>query len=353
MSHNTFNLDLFYENLFDWINQFRLDSNIGNFRYKPGQFYFKNKPSLYGSTDMFLLLKVTNMLDEYFKGFGVNQQEQWIRVIQKYQHQRTGWFMEGLWNHHSWHFKEHSTAYACIMLKLLDAKPKYPIKFINRLNTKEKVEKWLKKGPEWGLLLWMGSHRGGGIAATIIATDQLPHPDFFDWYFDWLDRNIDSKTGFWRIGWNHNISQKLNRPVRSSVHELGGAIHYFWIYEFLKHPYPYPEAAIDSTLQLQHQNGLWGKQIPYCVDFDGLFVLTRMSRQAKRYRKEEIEKAVLKYTEQVTNLLNQRNFLFSNYHGSHKLPGALVALAEVQKYYPNMLKTPKPLIQTIDLCPWV
>ncbi|MEJ2295301.1 MAG: hypothetical protein P8Y23_11115 [Candidatus Lokiarchaeota archaeon] len=60
------------------------------------------------------------------------------------------------------------------------------MKFINNLDTKNKVEKWLKRGPEWGLFIWPGSHRGGGKGAIIatLGPNNYPHINFFEWYFD-------------------------------------------------------------------------------------------------------------------------------------------------------------------------
>ncbi len=74
-----------------------------------------------------------------------------------------------------------------------------------------------------------------------MGLEHYPHKNFFDWYFEWLDKKADPNVGFWRLG---GIHKKKNRLTK---HELGGSIHYYWIYEFFNHPIPYPEKVIDST----------------------------------------------------------------------------------------------------------
>ena len=345
ISLKKYDLDGFITNLYEWIDSFQIDQKSGHFAVMKGD----KKPSLYGLTDMIFNLKITNEFDTYFKNHDFEHIDNWIKIIQSYQRPKSGWFKEGLINH-GFHFKEHSSAFAVSTLKLLDAGPIYNFKVAKKLNTQKKVEKWLRTKPEWGLMYWSGSHRGGGIG-SIFATlgpDHYPHERFFEWYFNWLDKKADPEIGFWRIGWIHKI--KKNRLTKQ---ELGGAVHYHWIYEFFKHPFPYPEKAIDATLLLQNEKGTWHKDFSYCIDLDAIFFMTRCCKQTKGYRKDDIQASLIKYLDYVIDKVNDKNFLFETYVSAHKLTGYVCAIAEIYKFMPEVFDLKMPWIQTLDITPWI
>jgi hypothetical protein len=288
-------------------------------------------------------------LEDYFNSHPVESKEVWISTIQSYQNPKTGWFKEGLMNYGG-HFKEHSTAFAVSALRLLGGKPEYQFEIAKKLNCRKKVEKWLKKKTEWGLLCWSGSHRGGGLGSIFAALgpESYPHEDFFDWYFNWLDKKADPEVGYWRIGWIHKL-----RKNRLTKQELGCAVHYYWIYEFLNRPWPYPEKIIDSTLSLQNDKGTWHHEFSYCIDLDAIHALTRCLNQTNGYRKEEVELALLKYLDYAIPYFNDREFIFKNYTSAHRLTGYVSAIAELYNFMPDLFEVHKPWIQTLDIYPWI
>ena len=338
-------LQPFLTNLPDWVDSFKIDDRSGNFSVKQG----KKAHGLYGNCDMIFNLVISDELKSYFSSHENENPEEWILHVQSYQDSKTGWFKEKPFNYEI-HFKEHSTAFAVSALNLLGGKPKYPFKISKQLDSKDKVEKWLNKTPEWGLVYWAGSHRGGGVASMFatLGPERYPHERFFDWYFDWLDKRADPEVGFWRIGWIHKLHKN-----RLTKQELGGSIHYYWIYEFMHRPIPYPEKVIDSTLNLQNNLGLWDGNISYCIDLDAIFSLTRCCKQANGYRKEDIKNAIVWYLNYTIPTLNDRDFLFNRYKSSHKLTGCLETIAEIQKYFPDFVKTPRPWKETLDTTPWI
>jgi len=325
-----YKLDGLLSFIHEFIAQFKAGENTGDYSYqKKGR-----TPDLYGSSDILLTLYTIDelQLDE-------QQRASWIETLQSFQNPKTGWFIE----HETWHFKEHSTAYCIAALNLLDATPKYPLKFIDQLNTRDKVEKWLDH-MLWSLT-WPTSHRGSGVAAALAMTREAPD-QWFEWFFEWLEKKVDPETGFWKLGWLHKLFK------RTSKHEMAGAFHFYYIYEFLKRPIPFSEQIVDATLKLQHNNGLWDKKIPYCIDLDGIYNLTRASKSANNYRQAEIRSALEKSLQTIVNCLNNREFVFGNYQNSHRLVGALAALAEIQNYLPNRLITPKKWKLVLDHSPF-
>ena len=69
--------------------------------------------------------------------------------------------------------------------------------------------------------------------------------------------------------------------------------------------------------------------------------------------KEDIKQAIFKYLDYMIPSLNDRDFLFSRYDNTHKLTGCLEAIAEIQKFYPELLDLPNPWIETLDITPWI
>ncbi|MFX0074397.1 MAG: hypothetical protein ACFE96_03070 [Candidatus Hermodarchaeota archaeon] len=337
-----YNLNNFLTNLFKWVNSFRVNNQSGFFSVKQNQ----KSPTLYGLTDMVYNLLIPNQLDDYLAKYTELSKDEWIEKIKSFQNSKTGWFKEPRFNF-GFHFKEHSSAFATSALKLLGAEPSFEFNIREKLNTQAKVNNWLKRSPEWGLLFWPGSHRGGGVASIFATLNRAPHNNFFIWYFDWLDKKADPKVGYWRIGWIYKLKKRL------TIHELGGSIHYYWIYEFLNRPIPYPEKVIDSTLALQNDKGLWDGDVSYCIDLDAIFALLRCQRLVPSYRNQDITEAILKYLDYTIPSLNDRDFLFNRYDNSHKLTGCLGAIAEVYKYHPELFDLPKPWIQTLDITPWI
>ena len=344
-----YQLDGLYDHLFCWIESFKSNNIAGDFSLIRGN----KKPSLYGICDMVFNLFIPNKIENYIDSHKIENKDAWIKKIQSYQDPKTGWFKDRYFNYRfrspltgQW---EHATAFAVSALKLLNSTPKYYFKFINKLDTRKRVEKWLKRGPEWGLFIWPGSHRGGGIGAIIatLGPDIYPHINFFDWYFEWLDRRADPDVGFWRIGWNHKLKKRLTK------HELGGAIHYYWIYKFMNHSIPYPKKVIDSTLNLQNELGLWDNNVSYCIDLDAIFSLLRCENQLNGYRIKEITQAIIKYLDYTIPTLNDKDFLFNHYTSAHKLTGCLGAIAEIYKFRPLLFDSSIKFNQSLDITPWI
>ncbi|MFX1441921.1 MAG: hypothetical protein ACFFHV_00780 [Promethearchaeota archaeon] len=142
-----YRFDPFLNNLHGWIDSFKFNKQSGQFSVVRGW----NKPSLYGICDMIYNLVIPNELHSYIKSHNNEEIDDWISVIKLYQDKNTGWFREGRFNY-AYHFKEHSTAFAVSVLKLLNSTPDHDFKISEKLNSRKKVYNWLKKGPEWGLL---------------------------------------------------------------------------------------------------------------------------------------------------------------------------------------------------------
>lgn len=325
-----FDFTPFEEELYPaWEARFRIGPGIGDFSYAPS-----GKPCLYGTTDILFNRAVMARLD-----LNETEKDAWAAAVNAFQDPGRGWYRK-VYTHT--HFKEHTTAYAVAALKLLDRRPRYDFAWRAKLiSSPEERDRWIRSIP-WSII-WPASHIVSGIPAILAMLGQGT-PEFFAWYFDWLDREADPATGFWSRG----ILHRLGLLKRRSMHALGGAFHMYFVYEFLGRPWRYPERIVDAALKLQHANGLWDKDVTYCIDLDGIYSILRSSRNAGGYRADEVERACARYLETAARILNDREFFMTRYTNTHLLPGALAAIAECQRCYPELVKTSRPWVQTLD-----
>ncbi len=321
------------------------DPLTGEFSLLPHQ----TEPDLYGMIDAAYIL---HTLGELPARTNRDSRQQWAQRILDCQGEQ-GWFTKRNLRGHS---REHATAYAIGALRLLEMEPdeRYvddvrPLLGIKPLLTDERAFKfwlnWLDFRPTpqsvrqkklgWHYI-WRGSHVGGGIPAAVGMTQHLVDDwwpgkvDVAQWlnkYFDWLDAHASARTGYWqRAFWN----LAYRRPT---IIDMGGAVHFFWVYAACDRGFPYPAPVVKSTISLQKPTGLY-KQHPFCIDLDGNFCIIRAFNQlsaAEQARREaDVQRAINANFEGVTRALLERPF-GEIYSDSHGLPGALVALVECAK----------------------
>jgi hypothetical protein len=323
--------------------------------YRPplsGEFCLKRgfqSPDLYGMVDAVYALY---SLGELAAWTSKASRARWAARILSCQDEK-GWFTKG---NKKGHPKEHATAYAIGALCLLEVEedeqymarlrpidglfpllkdPSYVTQWLERLDFRWHLGNILEKNLGWHYI-WRGSHIGGGIAAIIGMLEGVLNESWgwkvdveiwFRSYFEWLDQHVNPETGYWqRSFWN----SLWKRPT---VIDMGGAAHFYWIYEAKRRPFPYPEAVIKSTLHLQKQNGLY-KEKPFCIDLDGNFLLIRSYRQLAQDKQEiwrdKVLSAVNRSGKAILKFLSGQN-IEQVYPDLHYLPGAIVGLIECSK----------------------
>ncbi|MFW5712462.1 MAG: hypothetical protein ACOCXF_04890 [bacterium] len=330
MSNNSYDFSRFAAEFYPlWEQQFRTGDSAGEYSYAQG-----GKTSLYGSTDIIFCRAIMDNIE-----LSAEDRDSWAGVINRFQKPDSGWYRKlYTWNH----LKQHTSAYAVAALALIGRRPHFELKVIKELlEQPQHWERWIRRVP-WSVI-WPGSHIVAAIPA-VAALLGYPHEKFMHWYFDWLDREADPATGFWCRGLVHKLGL-LRRPTK---HEMGGAFHMYYVYEYFGRQWRYPVQVINTTLSLQQPNGFWDGEVSYCIDLDGIYNLTRSSKIAGDYRQEDIRRAITRYLESTEALLNDRERFFASYSNSHMLPAVLAAIAEIQKFYPELVHTPKPWRQVID-----
>lgn len=327
-----YNIDSFLKQLPGYMSEFKAGGAPGEYSYLPGS----KKPDLYGTTDMVYLLYSLNMLD----GVSAADKQSWAELIRSFQNEKTGWFGGNV----TMHGREHALAYAIGALKLLGSAPSHPLSFEDKYRGADNIDRMFETTP-WNMI-WSGSHIASGIASAFINTGQADYEWLAD-YFAWLNREADPATGYWMR------RADGSRKDKATNQEMGGAFHYYYIYTFTGRPLPYPEKIIDTTLTVQQDNGLYDGNIPYCIDLDGVFELIRAFKQTNGYRRADVESSIERTLSAIVERINDSGFLKKSYRDSHKLVGAIVALAEIQSFMPELLRTPKPLKDVLDVSPFI
>ncbi len=329
-----FDFSTFQNEIFPyWSGQFKSGESIGDYSYTQ-----KGPPSLYGSTDI--------LFCKYIMGeseLSEKEKDQWADAINRFQQPGNGWYRRRFF---FTHYREHSAAYAVAALHLLGRKPRYRITDLDTIQESYgNFLNWIESNIITWTIIWPGTQRITGPPA-MIAMLGIEKDGFFDWYFDWLDAASDPASSFWCRGLTHRWGLVSN----PTIHEMGGAFHMFFLYEWFSRKWLYPEMVVDKTLGMQKESGKWDgiMKITYCIDLDAVYNMLRSSRNAGVYRQEEIRESCARYLAVAERLLNDRKFVFSNYRTTHRIVGALSAIAECRKFFPDMVKTSKPWIQTLD-----
>jgi len=325
-----------------------------------------DQPDLYGMIDALYIIYTLGLLPKLTDR---SSRALWAGRILACQDEE-GWFSR---KNERGHSREHATAYALGGLGLLSVegyenyikliKPLrglFPIltdekifsKWISKLNFRLTPKSILGKNTGWHYI-WRGSHVGGGVAAALGMTqpnnsewlpERIDLDLWFNRYFTWLDEHVNAETGYWQRAFWNSIYK------RPSLIDMGGAVHFLWVYDAFGRPFPYPEAIIQSTLPLQKTTGLY-KDHPYCIDLDGNFCLIRsylqLSEQSKSDYKESVYQSTTKNFEAIISELSTNRFE-DIYTDSHGLPGALVALVECRnlpefKYMSDLQTWKNPL----------
>ncbi len=320
-------------------------STVGEFSLHRGQ----TDPDLYGMIDAAYILYTLGELPQVTDR---KRRQLWAEAILACQDE-AGWFSKRNLRGHS---QAHATAYAIGALMLLEVEPdeRYSdrvrpftgmlpiltdsaafIHWIEHLEFRGTLHDIRTKNVGWHHI-WRSSHIGGGIPAALgMMRDQVTRwwpdtvvlDDWFAMYFAWLDAHANPATGYWqRAFWN-----KLYR--RPTLIDMGGAVHFYWVYVASDHPLPYPARIIDATLSLQKTSGLY-RQHPYCIDLDGNFCINRAYLQLDSGERARCQDAVYGAAETnfeaIVNALTTQP-LDAIYVDSHGLPGALAALTECTK----------------------
>ena len=276
------------------------------------------------------------------------KREKWVKTLKNFQNPETGIFEEGT------HHFIHTTAHCIAALELFDAKPDYPLYALEKYRSREGLYELLEN-LEWSKYPWPQSHQGAGIYAALKLTNSVD----ISWerdYAEWLWKNQDEKTGFFR-------PQAIASGEAPLYHHMGGAFHYLFNLEYARKPLRYPEKMIDTCLSLYenmeigdktggYDNEKFGKYIGF-LEIDWIYCISRAGRQTV-HRFDDCKNALKKFSKEYIDWLYSIDInTHDGFNDLHMLFGTCCALAELQQTLRGEIETSKPLRLVLDRRPFI
>lgn len=334
MSGARHDLTAFISFLMGWLADHNLGSDGAYARYTGGM-GADDGPDPYGCADAANILYTIGAFPQ-----DPRARAQWVERLRSFQDPADGMFRDPT---HSYY---HTTAHCVAALELFDASPRYPLALLMPLLEREELERFLRN-LKWDRP-WRSSHDGAGCAAALAITGEAP-PSWFDWYFAWLDANVDPRTGFWL---RDRQLPKSDEP--GWFENLAGSFHYHFNYAHFRRPFPYPERVVDSCLEILASSPV--KLAINSVGFkeiDWIFCINRAMHQCG-HRFRDVIAALTVIADRVVTLLNDDDYRTSaKFDDVHETLGAMCAVAELQQALPGVIHTPRPLKLVLDRRPFI
>jgi len=260
------------------------------------------KPTLLSNCFAVLTLELFNEVDS----IGQETKETLIGFIKACQLEETGHFIDPLLrkehlfrsNTHSWDYLTmQSTMFSINALDAFGEKPRHRINFVDMYKDVDFLIKWLQernwKNP------WLESNNimfiGCFLLYEYLQTKEMRILEVIDQMLNWHDKAQDSHTGFW------GTDKGASLP-----NAMAGAFHIYYFYYYLKRPIQYSDKIVDSTLSLQHEDGLFVSKGGggACEDLDAIDILTKFTALTD-YKKESIKQILLKSLKTLANGQNR------------------------------------------------
>lgn len=264
-----------------------------------------------------------------------------IAMLQQFQDPRSGLF-NGIGHH-----PLHGTAFAISALELLDSKPLYPLTDLQELKDTSALHEFLDS-LNWVREPWAESHRGAGLYAAMVLAGEVD-ADWEDAYFNWLHEETDPITGLWRKA---AMQQAASAPL---FHHLASSFHYLFNLNYRHRKMRYPNAWIDTCLQLHNANEIPLKADALSfVELDVLYTLIVAAEQTD-YRSEELQAMTHAICKHLLHSIESLSYGSDNdvFEDLHELCGTTCALALVQSVMPEQIDSDRILLKVLDRRPFI
>jgi glycosyltransferase involved in cell wall biosynthesis/SAM-dependent methyltransferase len=274
-----------------WLDSVRTS---GGFSFAP-----ETPQTLIGTCLGILLLESTGQLAD----IDDLERARWEHTISSSQQSVTGLFRDPLLasnppgvSHDTTYLEWQTTYFAVHALDVLGVRPRHPLSFLLPYAEPNAVEAWLD-GLDWSNP-WLESNRIMFLLSAVIHRVEREGKDeahVLHRVLDWLDRNQDASTGLWGT-----------RKGAGALNALAGAYHFIPFYEYVHRPVQSIPRIIDSALDLQNADGLFGPSAKggACEDLDAVDVLATLTKYTA-YRRRDVRKALVRAYWAVWNLQNE------------------------------------------------
>ena len=244
------------------------------------------------------------------------------------------------------HHHIHTTAHCIAAIELFDEVPRYPVKAMEHIFTKEGIKELLDS-LDWCASPWPQSHQGAGAYVVGVLTGGVSL-EWQDYYFNLINDVTDEKWGMSRAG-------TIDGGTAPVCHHLYGWFHYMFNMEYAKRPLKYPEQLVDACIKLYDENMLgktFGRYIGFC-EIDWVYALNRATRQTP-HRFHEAKVRLGDFAGKFVAYLESLDFENDDgVNDLHMLFGTVCALAELQNALPGEVVSTKPLRLVLDRRPFI
>jgi len=260
---------------------------------QPGHYkYSANCPeTLWASAFAVLLLSLIGELEKISK----EEKSLWIKYIQNFQDEKTGFFLDPKFTdrekkstiHSNELLFAHSSTFIMGALVLLGGKPRYPIKWVHEFRNPVKMKKWIETRP-WEINPWLVGNWSYDIGCAMgmdyLVTNEKKNLEAMDAYFEWYDEHQLKETGWWDLSNKASVSEQ----------QYGG-YHTLMVYHMFDRPVPMTDRMIESSLSLQSRDGMFVKSGGggSCEDMDVIDTLVSLG-SVTDYKRKEIKETLLK-----------------------------------------------------------
>ncbi len=199
--------------------------------------------------------------------------------------------------HDEAHISQQLTTMALSVLAALGVMPRYPLRFLSRWDTADKLQDYLDSLP-WDVNPWNSGNRALFVGSFLAYDGYILHNEasraVLEAWFDWHDAHARPTSGFWGEG--HTADWFVG---------MGGAAHQYLIYHYANRQPPYLERAVDQTLRMQYDDGRCWPVIGggSCYELDAMEILL-LGYKMLDYRRSDIEAACCRM---IPVVLNSRN----------------------------------------------
>jgi hypothetical protein len=318
--------------------------------------YFRNgsAPTVYGSADVAHVLATVNQLN-----LSGPAADSWASELNAFQDAATGFFrvapLESA-GFQPWHAAAYAPAALALIGRASAHAPRWALDIVQGGESVWNAtffpllnESLPPPGPT---NVWNAGHKIAAVPAALLLAN-LSAPEFFEWWAgpSFLEGTVDAATGYW-------CERKEWAPP--SVVCLGGAFHMDFVLSALQTPLFIPGVLGNTSLGLQQESGLWGSFPPSYIDLDGLYCSLRPAAQLGKPQPlwQRAQSACDAFLAAAEAALNDATVVLGDTAGSygansHLLPAAVSGVAECAKWFPDLVDTVRPWIQTLDRAPFV
>lgn len=265
----------------NFVQSCRIESSKYAFSSAPG-----GPETLYASCFAAMILHYLGHLQDLERA----EPTEWAEYINAYQDEKTGLFVgpeivQGELNSRKYDLENvtmHLTAHVLPALHLLGGRPACPLSFAHRFVDLSYLQSWLE-ARNWKEAWWEGNNLlfiGQFLIYLRDFEGITKAQDAINFYFDWLDQQVDPQTGLW--GTNGYCS---------NFKAMCGGYHQLLVYYYENHPVHYREQLIDTVLALQHRDGGFSPTGGggACEDVDAIDILVNLYKQLD-YRRPKIRR---------------------------------------------------------------